>query len=172
MRYAWASIGENGKATGGKAGNQSGKELKIGAYYSFGQKYYVRWKYAPAGVFAGKVAKYIAKSKNVGYNQNERAELYNLARSVNWDWSKFKKQLAKTKVNCDCSSMYATVINLTAGTKVVPCFTTATILDIFVFKEYKELATLYLKKGNISSGYKATHGDGIFKPNKHVIIAI
>ena len=32
--FAWASIGENGRGTGGKKGDQTGKEVKVGKLYS------------------------------------------------------------------------------------------------------------------------------------------
>ena len=34
---AWASANEYGKTTGGKAGDQTGKEVKCGNIYNFGQ---------------------------------------------------------------------------------------------------------------------------------------
>ena len=36
--FAWASIGSNGKVADDLAGDQTGKEVKIGEYYNFGQK--------------------------------------------------------------------------------------------------------------------------------------
>ena len=42
--FAWASIGENGKATGGKVGDQTGKEVKCGQIYDFGQTRVYRCK--------------------------------------------------------------------------------------------------------------------------------
>ena len=36
--FAWASIGSNGKVVNDLAGDQNGKEVKIGEYYNFGQK--------------------------------------------------------------------------------------------------------------------------------------
>ena len=42
--FAWASIGENGRGTGGKKGDQTGKEVKVGNYYDFGQNKVIRFK--------------------------------------------------------------------------------------------------------------------------------
>lgn len=40
----WASIDENGKATGGQKGDQTGREVRTGNWYSFGQTVVLRFK--------------------------------------------------------------------------------------------------------------------------------
>ena len=55
----WASINENGKATGGQKGDQTGREVKTGNWYSFGQTVVLRFndrnKAAKAATFMGYV---------------------------------------------------------------------------------------------------------------------
>ena len=41
---AWASANEYGKVNGGKAGDQTGKEVKCGSIYNFGQTRVYRCK--------------------------------------------------------------------------------------------------------------------------------
>lgn len=103
---AWCD--ERGKASGGKAGDNNGKELRT-------QDYYVpstSWKC----VFRAndpKVAEKLAKTMedacandNIGYDQLQRTTLYSNALVKKWDLSKIK-----TPCECDCSSLVAVCIN-------------------------------------------------------------
>jgi len=125
--FAWASIGENGKATGGKAGDQTGREVLVGPYYYFGQDMVIRFKNKKYGRKAGKIAKKLAKCESIGYDQNTRWTLFSLADRNKWNYKKLLKALKKTKVNCDCSSFCSTVINLAYGKELIHNSTTATI---------------------------------------------
>lgn len=163
--FAWASIDENGHASGGEAGDQTGREVKIGNYYDFGQNYVLRFRSSSVGRCAAKIAKSLAKNNNIGYDQAQRFTLYSLAQSANWDFNELKKLLKSRKVECDCSSFAATVINLAFGKKVVPCFTTSTI------RAYYDPVKLQVMK--LSDAKKKWHkGDMPFKAGKHIIINI
>ena len=163
--FAWASIGETGHVSGNIPGDQTGKEVKIGEYYDFGQNYCLRFRSSSVGREAAKIARALAKNKNIGYDQADRGSLYSLARSTNWNFSKVKNELKTKKVECDCSSFAATVINLAFGKKVVPCWTTATIRSYY--------DPLHLQVMKISDASKKWHkGDMPFKENKHIIINI
>ena len=74
--FAWASIGENGKAVGGIRGDQTGKEVKVGIYYNFGQNIVIRFRDIEKGRMLGKIAKGVANSNIVGYNQNDRESFF------------------------------------------------------------------------------------------------
>ena len=126
-KFAWASIGENGKATGGKPGDQTGREVLVGPYYNFGQDMVIRFKSKKYGRKAGKIAKALAKNNAIGYDQNTRYGLYNLAEKNGWNYKKLKKALKNKKVNTDCSSFCSTVINLAFEKHLVNNSTTATI---------------------------------------------
>ena len=41
--YGWASLGENGKATGGKKGDQTGREICINSYRNYPWNYVLRY---------------------------------------------------------------------------------------------------------------------------------
>ena len=96
-----ASIDENGKAHGGKAGNQTGKELKK-------QKYYVHskgWRVfrAKSADIAEKIAACMdaaIANRHIGYDQYERNTLYKAAQPFGFDVSKVVKD-----VECDCSAL-------------------------------------------------------------------
>lgn len=162
---AWASIGEKGKATGGKAGDQTGKECKTGPWYSFGQTQCFRWKSA---TFAHKFAvamKFFCDSPLVGYAQDTRITLYNALKKVKWDYTKLK-----TKVNCDCSMLIICAINCAVGKKVVPSYAYT-----------GNLKSLLMNTGlfNLMTGSKYTQsdnyvmeGDILNAPGHHVIASI
>lgn len=164
--FAWASIGENGKATGGKAGDQTGNEVKVGNYYNFGQDKCIRFIDKVYGRKAAKYAKALAKNKAVGYNQDSRAGLYNLAEKNQWDYAKLKKALKTTKVNCDCSAYASTIINLAYKKRLVGCCTTATICD--AVRKTGKFGVI-----KISEAEKKWHkGDMPLKEGKHIIINV
>ena len=113
--FAWASIGENGKATGGKRGDQTGREVKVGNYYDFGQDKCIRFRNVLRGRKMSKVAKILANDNSAGYNQNDRVSLFNACKSHNWDFAKIKKAIKDgnfPKCNTDCSQFYATCVNI------------------------------------------------------------
>lgn len=170
VRFAYASIDENGKTKGGKKGDQTGKELKITKPYQFGQTWRARFINRGKALKAQNIIKFIIKSRQVGYNQNERGTLYALGNLCDWNYSKFKKKLKKTKCNCDCSSLIATVINLTFGKKLVSCFTTATMHDSFnthILRKYFKME--YAELEGTLTGWR---GDILWRGNKHTIMII
>lgn len=166
--FAWASIDERGRARGGKAGDQTGKEVKVGYYYDFGQTAVVRFKNKNTRNAAAVIAKALAKNDNIGYDQDQRHTLYTLARSCDWNIDKLLKKLKTTKVECDCSSFVATVINLAFEYQKVICFTTATMLDQTVRLYPKDFKQLTVKEAE-AKFYK---GDMPVRPGHHVIINV
>ena len=166
--FAWASIDEHGHATGGKPGDQTGREVKVGYYYNFGQNVAVRFRSLIKGRKAGKIAKRLAEGNEIGYNQAERATLYNLARNNGWNANKLYKALKTHKVNTDCSAFVATVINLAYGAQKVSCFTTATMQDNTSRKYPKSFVTLPIREAEA----KWHKGDMPLKAGKHVIINV
>lgn len=165
-KFAWASIDERGKATGGKAGDQTGREVLVGNYYNFGQNQVIRYKEKKHGRKAGKIAKALANCNSIGYNQDERYQLPNLAAKCDWNYKKLLKALKTRKVNCDCSSFASTVINLAYGKKLIPISTTATIWNNCKPTKKFELLT-------VAKARKKWHkGDMPNKANCHIIINV
>ena len=164
-KFAWASIGENGKITGGKAGDQTGREVRVGGYYNFGQNKVIRFLSKEYGRKAAKIGKALANNEAIGYNQDKRTELYDLAAENNWNYSKLKKALKKHKVNCDCSAFCSTVVNLAFGKKLIPCCTTRTIANSC--KKSGKLEVL-----NIKDVKKWHKGDMPVKAGNHIIINV
>lgn len=164
--FAWASIGENGKAIGGKPGDQNGREVRIGAYYNFGQNKVIRFKSKLKGRKAAKITKALALCGSIGYNQNNRASLYNLAAKNGWNYKKLLKALTKHKVDCDCSALASTVVCLAFGRRLIPCCTTRTIASYC--KKTKDFKVLSIKQAR-----KKWHkGDMPVKAGDHIIINV
>ncbi len=95
-----ASIDENGKAQGGTAGDQTGKEVCTRTWYSKPWDFMaidptasVREKHASAVEAA-------CANDNVGYDQNQRNTLNTQAAKVSYDLSKIA-----IPCECDCSSL-------------------------------------------------------------------
>ncbi len=96
---AHASIGENGKVSGGKAGDQTGKEVCIRTWYSKPWGYVLRIKNEYVRKqFANNMVD-ITQNNNVGYDQSNRNSLLTEAIKVNFDFTKIKN-----KCEADCSS--------------------------------------------------------------------
>lgn len=170
-KFAWASIGENGKATGGKRGDQTGKEVKVADYYNFGQNKVIRFKVRKYGKAAASIAKVIAKDDSAGYNQNDRGSLYAACAELGWNATKIKSAIKKgtfPKCNCDCSAFVATCINIAYGKKMVPCFTTATMERETVKKYPKQFEVISVKKAE--TGF--LRGDCPLRAGHHVIINV
>lgn len=167
--FAWASIDERGKISGGKAGDQTGSEVKTGNYYQFGQSSIVRFREVEDGRLMGRIAKRLANNSSIGYDQSNRASLYNLAAEASWDLDDLIKLLKKKKVECDCSSFAATCINLTFGKRVVPCFSTQGIYSACIKQNPKRFKTASVKVSEKNGFHK---GDLVYRPGRHVIINI
>lgn len=71
VKCGWASIDERGRASGGKAGDQTGVEVKIGNWYYFRQNLILRFKDRSKAKKAAQICRGIANNNNVGYDQNQ-----------------------------------------------------------------------------------------------------
>ena len=101
-----ASIDERGKAKGGAAGDQTGKEVYKRTWYSKPWHTVFRPKSA---VIAEKIAKAMEQAcanNNIGYDQYQRTTLYTLAKAKGWDISK-----VADKCETDCSALVSVCCN-------------------------------------------------------------
>lgn len=159
----WASIDERGRASGGAAGDQTGKEVKTGSWYYFGQNTVLRWKSRTLAKKAANVCKKICNNANVGYDQNQRTSLYYEMKRVGWNPDKIGR-----KVETDCSAMIA-VICTAVGVPISKDVWTGnlrkTLLATGKFTEFT--GATYCK----SSEY-TRYGDIILNPTRHVIMAL
>lgn len=161
---AWASANEYGKTTGGKAGDQTGKEVKCGNIYNFGQTRVYRCADRKYAVKIGAAAKAIALNNNFGYCQGHRTTSYNALKNVNWIVAN-----VKTPVEIDCSELAACAVNVAYGKPVISSAVYSgniggALVGSGLFKELK--ASKYLGKSEYIEC-----GDIIVAPGKHVIVA-
>lgn len=164
VQCAWASIGENGKITGGKPGDQTGKEVKCGNIYNFGQTRVYRCKDRSKALEIGAAAKGMAINDAFGYNQASRTTAYTELEKVNWIVANVKKPC-----NIDCSELGACAVNVAykrplISKSVYSGNIGAALLATGLFTELK--ASKYL---GISEYIQC--GDIIVAPGKHVIVA-
>lgn len=178
---AHASIDENGKIAGGKAGDQTGKEVCIRTWYKNSWGYVLRiTNEAVRNQFANNMID-LANNDNVGYDQNQRNTLLTKAEKAGFDLSKITEVC-----ECDCSSA-VTVAILGAIYKVLGrssyekalavmyagsnCATTRTLrsrlakLDMISVREYTS--------NTYTSGTSyAVYGDIYLKEGSHVVAYI
>lgn len=148
-----ASIDENGRAMGGKAGNQTGRELRKQAWYLHSKGWRVfRAKDAASGKKIADDMRMAIANANIGYDQAERNTLYKYAKEVGFDCSK-----VKTPCETDCSALvrvccaYAGITELPADFRTdnepVYLIRTGEFVEMTGEKYTKESA--YLREGDI-----------------------
>lgn len=114
IKCAWASIDERGRASGGALGDQTGREVKTGDYYNFGQTVVIRCKDRKKAHKIANAAKYIANSNVCGYDQQNRASLFAELQKKDFD---YKKLVAKCET--DCSALVACAVACAYGKELI-----------------------------------------------------
>ena len=151
-----SSIDENGKINGGKAGDQTYKEVCKREWYNKSWNVLLR---STDPVIAEKMATTCEQgcdNDKIGYDQNQRNTLYTQAQKVNFDLSKIT-----TACECDCSS-FMCVCAIAAGIPADYLYnnnmkTTSTMRSAFLKSGKFEALTdtkyltndSYLKRGDI-----------------------
>lgn len=117
---------ENGKYSGGSAGDQTGKEVSTQTFYMHSKGWYIL---RPKSVtYANKIATAMLEAcnnANIGYDQNQRTTLltqYNKTKSI---------KAITTKCECDCSALVRVCV-LQATGKDVGNFTTSNEVTVLV----------------------------------------
>lgn len=152
VKLASASIDERGKARGGKAGDQTGREVRIQNYYAHSKGWRV---FRPISVeVAEKIAndaEWAANNENIGYDQGERHTLYKAASLVGFDCAK-----VTTPCETDCSALVRVCLAY-AGISVPANFRTSNegkyLLETGKFTELSDdkytKGASYLRRGDI-----------------------
>ena len=101
VKIGSARIDENGKAHGGKAGDQTGKEVSTQSWYNSSKGWRVyRAKSLDVAERIAKCMQAACDNKHVGYDQYERNTLYKEAAQFGFDVTKVTKD-----VETDCSAL-------------------------------------------------------------------
>ena len=153
VKIGHASIDENGNATGGAAGDQTGKEVCTRNWYTKGWNALLRPKSATLAELSARACEAACENPNIGYNQGGRNTLYTKAKAVDFDLA------AVGACECDCSSlMHVCAIAGGANLKYDGNgYTTRTMVAAFKASgDYEKLtdskyltADTYLKRGDI-----------------------
>lgn len=95
-----SSIDENGKARGGQAGDQNGKEVCTRGWYKASWDVLLRCKDSAMAEKMAIACEKACANNNIGYDQNQRNSLNTEAKKVGYDLSK-----VAVKCESDCSSL-------------------------------------------------------------------
>ena len=165
VKCAWASIDERGRASGGRAGDQTGSEVKVGYWYKFGQTAVYRWKDRKKAEAFAKCAETLAKNNAIGYDQGQRTTLNSELKRLDWKYKKLK-----TACECDCSAFVVACVNCVMKKQLLsPTLFTGNLGEALM------KTGLFTKLSGSrycnSSAYLAV-GDIINRPYSHVIICL
>lgn len=163
---AWASIDERNKISGGKAGDQTTKEVRTGLYYDFGQTLICRCLVREKAKLIAKYAKAIAENDLVGYDQSQRVSSYALLEMADWN-----PVALSVPSEIDCSEMAAVAVNMAYGEKLISS-------AVYSGNIYKAL----IASGEFSGFKRSTSpnvftdemqaGDIVIREGHHVIIVV
>lgn len=122
-----ARIDERGKATGGKAGDQTGKEVGTQNWYKHSKGWRVlRAKNPLVAQYSAEAMRSACDNSNIGYDQNQNQTLWNVAKNLGYDPGK-----VTTSVETDCARLVRVCVQyacIKAGLNVtIPDFYTANL---------------------------------------------
>lgn len=101
VKIGSARIDENGKTHGGKAGDQTGKEVSTQSYYVHSKGWRVlRCTDAAKAEAIARAMEAACDNAKIGYDQYQRLTLYNAAKDVGFDPAK-----VETACETDCSAL-------------------------------------------------------------------
>lgn len=108
VTLAHAVCDENGKGYNGKAGDQTGKEVRLQKWYLSGKKwdYVLRCKNAALRKMIANNAEFGARNEHLGYDMYERYSAWNKTKDVN-----FNLYLLDEDAECDCSQLASMCCN-------------------------------------------------------------
>ena len=151
VKIGSARIDENGKAKGGRAGDQTGREVSTQSWYLHSKGWRVfRAKSAEVAARIAQDMQWACDNSHIGYDQGQRLTLYDVAKPLGFNCNK-----VRTNCETDCSALVR-VCCAYAGVKL-PNFRTPTepaaLLDSGAFVELKGAkytdSDKYLKRGDI-----------------------
>ena len=160
-----ARIDERGKISGGRVGDQTGKEVAYQPYYVHSKGWYVlRAKNASHRSRIAYAMKAACDNNNIGYDQTNRNGLYNAVKSKGFDPAK-----CTSATETDCSGLVRVCVSYATG-KYIPDFNTSSELSVLsgtgLFDVYKDSA-------HCASSANLMNGDILVTKTKgHTVIVI
>lgn len=164
VRIGSARIDENGRASGGQAGDQTGLEVSTQDWYLHSKGWYVIRPKDPAA--AEKIAcnmQWACDSKYIGYDQSQNNTLYNAVKPLGYDISKLR-----TYCETDCARLVRVCV-LYAGINVCD-FYTGNMKDALIGTGK---FTLYTSDDYCKSSAKLKRGDILVTRTKgHTVVVL
>lgn len=160
IKLGSASIDENGKAVGGKIGDQTGKEIRIQQFYDYPWTHYIEY---PNKAIAEKAAAYmedICLDNSFGYDQSQRLTGYYAIKENS-------NNVKGAKGEFDCSSLVSSCYNL-SGVNVSPNNSTYTMVEAFK----KAGFIIYTDYEHVHTDKFATRGGIYLNETHHVVMAL
>ena len=158
-----AGTDENGKITGGKAGDQTGKEVYTRNWWAMGWTQLVRPKTAELAEKIAANMEAACKNENIGYDQSGRLTLYEAAKAIN-----FNLAAIKTPCECDCSALVAICV-IAAGISVNPDLYTGN--EVAALQATGKFEVLTASKYLTESNY-LKRGDILVKQYSHTVVVL
>ena len=166
VRIGHASIDENGKAAGGRGGDQTGKEVVIRSWYAKGWNVLLRPTRPELAEKSALACEAACANPCIGYDQQGRNTLYQESKNVEFDLSAIANPC-----ECDCSSLMhvcamAGGANLTYGSNGL---TTRTMVSAFLKSgDYEKLTdSCYLTSDRLLQ-----RGDILVKEGSHTAMVL
>ena len=166
VQCGWAAIDERGRASGGRAGDQTGWEVHLGPWYRFGQTEVFRWKDRAKAKQYAEIIRYWCSGNYVGYDQSQRTTLGAWCKAHKWSYK------VNQYVETDCSRMVADGINCTMRQEIIA------VGSVFYTGNMRQrLMATGLFTHIVGPNYCSTpdwlmEGDIINNPASHVISAL
>ena len=167
IKIGHASGDENGKATGGKAGDQTGKEVCVRSWYSNAWDFVLRPKDPNVAEKSAVACEKACNNAHIGYDQNQRNTLHTKAKLVGYD-------LSKVTADCetDCSALM-TVCAIAGGVSSLEYTgnapTTRTMRKVFVASGAYEILT---DKKYLTTDANLKRGDILVKEGRHTAMVL
>jgi len=164
-----ASIDERGHASGGKAGDQTGREVCIAPFNpDRGWNKVLRCKSSRIIKKMITIGKKLCKSSKVGYDQGQRNTLHTQMKKYKYDASKYVDEGSKSETDC---SAFMTCIAIAGGVKKLEYSangnapTTSTMVGAFT-------KTRKFKSMSYKKGMRLKPGDILVKEGSHTAMYI
>jgi peptidoglycan hydrolase-like protein with peptidoglycan-binding domain len=161
IKIGHASIDESGKISGGKTGDQTGKEICVRTWYSKPWNVYLEPLDAKLADKAASIMECICADDKYGYDQGQRLTGYNAIVANDG-------RVHGAKGEFDCSSLVSACYRL-AGLNVSPSCTTSSLrVALLATGKFKA----YIDKAHLESDRYAKRGGIYLKEGSHVVMAL
>lgn len=142
---AHARSNEEGKTAGGKAGDQTGREVCVQEFFEYRWQYIFRAKDPKRAEYLAANAEICCANDHIGYDHPDRYSMYLQAKAAKYNFNKIT-----TDCNTDCSQLTATLIN-GSGVTISPYIFTGNMRD-YIMKTGAFVEIAYTDKSQLRRG--------------------